>query len=93
MASGIKNFYEDLASAGYDDKVLGMTISEFGRRPYENGSNGTDHGSASPTFLFGAGLNGNGFVGDHPDINASAWDNNNNLVPSRQILEMYMPVY
>ena len=92
LASGIKNFYEDLASAGYDDKVLGMTISEFGRRPYENGSNGTDHGSASPTFLFGAGLNGSGFVGAHPDINASAWDNNNNLVPSTDFRDVYASV-
>ena len=92
LASGIKNFYEDLATAGYDDKVLGMTISEFGRRPYENGSNGTDHGSASPTFLFGAGLNGSGFVGAHPDINASAWDNNNNLVPSTDFRDVYASV-
>ena len=92
LASGIKNFYEDLAIAGYDDKVLGMTISEFGRRPYENGSNGTDHGAASPTFLFGAGLNGNGFVGDHPDIDASAWDNNNNLVPSTDFRDVYASV-
>ena len=92
LASGIKNFYEDLASAGYDDKVLGMTISEFGRRPYENGSNGTDHGSASPTFLFGAGLNGSGFEGAHPDINASAWDNNNNLVPSTDFRDVYASV-
>tara|TARA_B110000238_G_scaffold46789_1_gene50721 strand:- start:629 stop:2251 length:1623 start_codon:yes stop_codon:yes gene_type:complete len=92
LASGIKNFYEDLASEGYDDKVLGMTISEFGRRPYENGSNGTDHGTASPTFLFGAGLNGSGFVGAHPDINASAWDNNDNLVPTTDFRDVYASV-
>lgn len=92
LASGIKSFYEDLASEGYDDKVLGMTISEFGRRPYENGSNGTDHGTASPTFLFGAGLNGSGFVGAHPDINASAWDNNDNLVPTTDFRDVYASV-
>jgi uncharacterized protein (DUF1501 family) len=92
LANSIKHFYEDLASTGYDDKVLGMTISEFGRRPYENGSNGTDHGAASPTFLFGAGLNGNGCVGAHPEINASAWDNNNNLVPSTDFRDVYASV-
>lgn len=92
LANSIKHFYEDLATAGYDDKVLGMTISEFGRRPYENGSNGTDHGAASPTFLFGGGLNGNGFVGSHPDINAAAWDNNNNLVPSTDFRDLYASV-
>ncbi|GER58473.1 hypothetical protein ULMA_05810 [Patiriisocius marinus] len=92
LALSIKNFYTDLATAGYDDKVLSMTISEFGRRPYENGSNGTDHGAASPTMLFGAGLNGSGFVGDHPNINSSAWDNNDNLVPSTDFRDVYSTV-
>ena len=32
-----------------------MTFSEFGRRVYENGSDGTDHGTAAPLFLFGPG--------------------------------------
>lgn len=92
LADSIKNFYDDLATAGYDDKVLGMTISEFGRRPFENGSNGTDHGAASPTMLFGAGLNGSGFVGTHPDIDESAWDNNQNLVPSTDFRDVYSTV-
>tara|TARA_B100000795_G_scaffold226643_1_gene182728 strand:- start:7892 stop:9514 length:1623 start_codon:yes stop_codon:yes gene_type:complete len=92
LASSIKNFYDDLAPAGYDDKVLGMTISEFGRRPYENGSNGTDHGAASPTMLFGAGLNGSGFVGEHPDLDAGAWDVNSNLVPSTDFRDVYASV-
>ncbi len=69
-----------------------MTISEFGRRPFENGSNGTDHGAASPTMLFGAGLNGSGFVGEHPDLDASAWDINSNLVPSTDFRDVYASV-
>ncbi|MFT4673716.1 MAG: hypothetical protein ACJAYD_000546 [Patiriisocius sp.] len=92
LASSIKNFYDDLATAGYDNTVLGMTISEFGRRPFENGSNGTDHGAASPTMLFGAGLNGSGFVGEHPDLDASAWDINSNLVPSTDFRDVYASV-
>lgn len=90
MAAAIKNFYIDLAEAGYDDKVLGMTISEFGRRPYENGSNGTDHGAASPTLLFGAGLNGNGFVGTHPDLDN--WDDADNLIPTTDFRDVYSTV-
>lgn len=61
-------FYQDLELAGWDNKVLGMTISEFGRRPYENGSNGTDHGAASTMLMFGPALDGNGFAGTHPDL-------------------------
>ena len=70
FSEGVSNFYADLAAAGWDDKVLSMTISEFGRRFRENGSLGTDHGTAAPIMFFGTGLNGNGFVGEHPDINS-----------------------
>lgn len=68
MSETINHFYEDLKSAGWDNKVMSMTISEFGRRVNENGSGGTDHGQASSLMLFGSGLNGNGFAGEHPDI-------------------------
>ena len=90
LSSSIKAFYEDLADGGMDDKVLSMTISEFGRRPYENGSEGTDHGAASPMLLFGPALNGNGFVGQHPDL--SNWDDNDNLIPTSDFRDVYSTI-
>lgn len=90
LATSIKAFYEDLASTGWDQKVLSMTISEFGRRPYENGSSGTDHGAASPVMLFGPPLNGSGFVGDHPDL--LTWDDYDNLIPSTDFRNVYASV-
>ncbi|MEM6771127.1 MAG: hypothetical protein AAF597_11125, partial [Bacteroidota bacterium] len=42
--------------------------SEFGRRIFQNGSLGTDHGAAAPMMLFGKGLNGNGVTGGLPDL-------------------------
>jgi hypothetical protein len=90
ISNSMKNFYDDLAANGMDNEVLSMTISEFGRRPYENGSNGTDHGAASPVLLFGSGLQGNGFVGEHPDINI--WDSNDNLIPSTDFRDVYATV-
>ncbi len=68
LTETISYFYEDLGDAGWDDKVVAMTISEFGRRVKQNGSNGTDHGTAAPVMLFGKGLEGNGFIGEHPDL-------------------------
>ncbi|PKB42250.1 putative secreted protein (Por secretion system target) [Cellulophaga sp. RHA19] len=68
LSVAVSDFYQDLACTDQDDKVLSMTFSEFGRRIYENGSNGTDHGKASPTLFFGSGLNGSAFVGDHPSL-------------------------
>lgn len=68
LTKTISNFYADLKAQNLDSKVLTMTISEFGRRAKENASNGTDHGAASTMLLFGEGLNGSGFVGEHPDL-------------------------
>jgi uncharacterized protein (DUF1501 family) len=68
LSVAINNFYEDIAFTQQDDKVLSMTFSEFGRRIFENGSNGTDHGKAAPTLFFGSGLNGSAFVGEHPSL-------------------------
>ncbi|MEM9835418.1 MAG: DUF1501 domain-containing protein [Bacteroidota bacterium] len=68
LATNTAAFFTDLAVGGQDDRVLAMTISEFGRRPEQNGSRGTDHGSAAPLFVFGNGLNGNGILGGIPDL-------------------------
>jgi hypothetical protein len=68
-----------------------MTISEFGRRVDENGSSGTDHGSASNMLLFGPGLEDNGMIGNHPDL--QALDNRGNMkfdVDFRQVYSTIM---
>ena len=68
VADAIKKFYDDLNYEGLDSKVLSMTFSEFGRRVEENGSQGTDHGSAAPTLLFGPPLRGSGIIGEWPSL-------------------------
>jgi uncharacterized protein (DUF1501 family) len=60
-------FFKDLAARGHRDRVLMMTFSEFGRRAKENGSRGTDHGSAAPMFLVGGKVKP-GVVGAHPSL-------------------------
>jgi len=90
LSLAIKHFYDDLAAVGMDDKVLSMTISEFGRRPYENGSQGTDHGAASPMLLFGSGLEGSGFVGEHPSL--SVVDENENLIYTQDFRTIYATI-
>ncbi len=69
VSKNIKLFFEDLKTVNRDKEVLAMSISEFGRRAEENGSNGTDHGQAAPILFFGPALEENGFVGQHPDLN------------------------
>lgn len=67
VSQGISAFYRDLAERGHGDRVCIMTFSEFGRRAKENGSNGTDHGSAAPMFLVGGKVKA-GIVGQHPSL-------------------------
>ncbi len=67
LSSAISAFYKDLAARGHKDRLLIMTFSEFGRRAKENGSRGTDHGSAAPMFLVGGKVKG-GVVGKHPSL-------------------------
>ena len=61
----MRAFLDDLAAAKLADRVLVMAFSEFGRRPEENGSLGTDHGTAGPVFLAGPGVKA-GLVGKTP---------------------------
>ncbi|TXB63201.1 DUF1501 domain-containing protein [Phaeodactylibacter luteus] len=68
LAESVKAFYEDLAAANRSEDVLCMSFSEFGRRIEQNASNGTDHGAASCMLLFGPALNGNGILGQNPDM-------------------------
>lgn len=70
LSDAIKAFEDDLKAQGLDHRVLGMTFSEFGRQIKENGSLGTDHGTAAPMILFGACTEGK-ILGDNPVIPAN----------------------
>jgi len=70
LGGAIESFQRDLAAHGVDDRVVGMTYSEFGRRVRENGS-GTDHGTAAPHFVFGAPIAGGRTLGGVPRLDAA----------------------
>lgn len=67
VSQAIAAFYKDVSARGHKDRLTIMTFSEFGRRAKENGSKGTDHGSAAPMFLVGGKVKG-GVVGAHPRL-------------------------
>ena len=76
VSSAIAAFQKDLELMGQDDRVLGMTFSEFGRRIKSNASMGTDHGAAAPLFLFGKHVK-SGVLGKSPEIPADIQTANN----------------
>jgi uncharacterized protein (DUF1501 family) len=67
VADGISYMFQTLQPTGHHKRVLAMTFSEFGRRVYENGSKGTDHGSGACLLVAGPGVKG-GVVGKHPSL-------------------------
>jgi uncharacterized protein (DUF1501 family) len=73
FSEAVKSFYDDLTEHNLADNTLIMQWSEFGRRPGENASFGTDHGSSSMLFCIGNPVRG-GFYGEQPSLAASALD-------------------
>ena len=67
LSGGLAAFQADLTARGLADQVLTTTFSEFGRRPAENQSGGTDHGTAAPLFVMGSKLDQR-LVGRAPDL-------------------------
>ncbi|MFN3359957.1 MAG: DUF1501 domain-containing protein [Pseudanabaenaceae cyanobacterium] len=60
---------QDLQNRGTDRNVLIMVQTEFGRRAAQNGSGGTDHGTATPVFFLGSNLKG-GILGGEPGLDS-----------------------
>jgi uncharacterized protein (DUF1501 family) len=67
LSSALKAFLDDLTAARLADRVVVLLFSEFGRTVSENGSAGTDHGTAGPVFLAGLGMKG-GLAGETPSL-------------------------
>lgn len=58
LAQGIAGLRDALVAASLWDRTVVMTYSEFGRRVFENGSMGTDHGTAACQFVVGGRVAG-----------------------------------
>ncbi len=72
LSEAIKAFQDDLASltvggAALEERVVGMTFSEFGRTIKSNTTQGTDHGTSAPLMLFGEPINSI-IMGDSPTV-------------------------
>jgi uncharacterized protein (DUF1501 family) len=67
LGASLGAFLDDLEKSGESERVLVLVFSEFGRRLGENGSGGTDHGTAAPVFLLGRPVKA-GLHGPYPDL-------------------------
>lgn len=86
LDDGIEMFFNTLSKSWRDQTVV-MVFSEFGRRPEENGDQGTDHGSAGPVLLIGDPVKG-GLYGRQPRLDAASlrwWGNLDIEVDVREV--------
>ncbi len=83
---GLLAFQRDLEARGLADRVLVEMWSEFGRRPEENGSLGTDHGAAGCAFVIGSKAKGE-MVGEYPGL--ATLDPQDNLRSTSDFRAMY----
>jgi len=83
LDEGIDAFFAALGGSG-DDVVL-ATVSEFGRRPVENGG-GTDHGTANVHFVVGPSVKGGRFG---EPLSLTSLDRTGNLVHTTDFRSLY----
>ena len=73
VSNALLAFYDDLNAQGLGEAVTTVVWTEFGRRVKENGSRGTDHGTAGPMFVVGGGVKP-GLHGEQPAVGATDAD-------------------
>jgi len=67
ISAAVAAFRQSLIMSGDWNRVILSSYAEFGRRPLENGTRGTDHGSSSTHFLMGGKIRG-GEYGEYPSL-------------------------
>ncbi len=66
LSNGIAAFWNDLSP--YHDRLIVVTVTEFGRRLRSNKSNGTDHGRAGVMAVLGGRVKGGRCYGPWPGL-------------------------
>lgn len=75
LGEGVVALRAALTEVGLWQHTLLATYSEFGRRPRENGSGGTDHGTSGVHFVCGGAVRG-GLYGEPPALDRLDRDGN-----------------
>ena len=91
FSEAVKLFYDDMTEHGLAEQVLLMQWSEFGRRPAENASFGTDHGTAAPMFIIGNQVSG-GLHAQQPSLLATDLDSAGNVTSTADFRQVYAEI-
>jgi uncharacterized protein (DUF1501 family) len=83
LDAAIKAFAEGVGPAWKDTVVV--VVTEFGRTARVNGTEGTDHGTATAALLVGGGVKGGRVIADWPGLSEKALHQARDLRPTRDL--------
>jgi uncharacterized protein (DUF1501 family) len=86
VSGALAAFQADVEARGLGDRVLTLVWSEFGRRPKQNESGGTDHGAGGVAWVQGTRVAG-GVLSEYPDLNKL--DSEDNLAVTVDFRRVY----
>lgn len=86
FGAGILALYSDLAA--YHERLMIVSMSEFGRRVAENGGGGTDHGHGNAMFVLGGGIAGGRVVAEWPGLHTEQLDGPGDLAITTDIRDV-----
>ncbi len=89
ISEAVSTFQVDMTNQNLADRINIMTFSEFGRRVNQNGTAGTDHGTAAPMLFIGKTVRG-GLIGANPNL--KALDSNGDLKFNYDYRQVYSTV-
>jgi len=87
LDTGLATLKASLGSRWQQSMVL--VVTEFGRTAAENGTGGTDHGTASAAFLLGGAVNGGQMKTDWPGLASGSLYEGRDLRPTRDVRELF----
>jgi len=89
-SNSMEIFVDDLKKNDTFKDTLILTFSEFGRRVKQNGSEGTDHGTANNVFIIGENLKKQGFYNNAPNL--ADLDSNGDIKYAVDFREIYATI-
>ena len=87
----ILRFFKKRMGPLYDDTAI-VTVTEFGRTAFENGTQGTDHGWGSSMILAGGLVNGKQVVSDWPGLSKRNLFEDRDLKMTIDVRDIYAEV-
>ena len=94
LSRSLKDFGQGLAALYYDlgdrmSDVLVLTMSEFGRTAHQNGTGGTDHGTATCYFAIGGDVRGGKVLGKWPGLAQEQLYEGRDLYPTTDFRDVF----